>query len=117
MLSLLALLPQPGGHADPVDTRVPGNLDVGEPLRGELVDLRDESGRPLVVRARGRGRRRLDAVEVARGRRRRTQPRAHCAPMEAPLPGDNAFIKMPSYGTAFVVSRAPLSGPTSANLC
>jgi len=31
--------------------------------------------------------------------------------------GNNAFIKMPSYGTAFVVSRAPLSGPTSANLC
>jgi len=32
-------------------------------------------------------------------------------------PGHNAFIKMPSYGTAFVVSRATLSGPTSANLC
>jgi len=30
---------------------------------------------------------------------------------------NNAFIKMPSYGTAFVVSRATLSGPTSANLC
>jgi len=31
--------------------------------------------------------------------------------------GNNAFIKMPSYGTAFVVSRATLSGPMSTNLC
>jgi len=72
-----------------VDTRVPGNLDIGEPLRGELLDLRDESGRPPMVRARGRGRRGLDEVEVARGRRRGTQPRAYRAPMEAPLPGDD----------------------------